>query len=343
MSKINEMKENSVQKGSKGNVYFVMDPIDGINPQKDTTLAFMYEAFQRRFCVWATEPASLSMRQSESGELQVIAEVRQVEFEASTIEQFTVGENEQHFLNDAVYVFMRQDPPVTIEYVNSTFLLEFLDQNGVLVVNHPGQVRSANEKLTATRFVDCAPETVVSTSKSIFHEFLKKHKDIIVKPLDGMGGQGIFRIKDGDQNLDSIVETLTQNGRLHIMAQVYIPEIVKGDKRILMINGEPVPYALARVPQKGALRGNLAAGGRGVGVPLSARDLEICAKVGPWLKANSLYFVGLDVIGDFLTEVNVTSPTCVRELDKIYNLNIGGQLFDSLAEIVQERKSYNLR
>lgn len=318
----------------KRKVYFVMDPIESINPQKDTTLAFMFEAFTREFEVWVTEPAFLSLNKTESQEHHVTASAREVFFNG-TILEFTVGKPQLMLLNEAVYIFMRQDPPVTIEYINTTFLLDFLEETGVLVVNNPSKVRSSNEKLTATWFSDCAPETLISCSKRLFHDFLEKHQDIILKPLDGMGGQGVFRVKLNDQNLDSIVETLTKNGRLHIMAQTYIPEIVQGDKRILMINGEPIPFALARVPQTGALRGNLAAGGHGVGMPLSERDLEICAKVGPWLKENSLYFVGLDVIGDFLTEINVTSPTCVRELDKIYNLNISGQLFDVLQEIQQ--------
>lgn len=312
-------------------VYFVMDPIESINRTKDTTLAFIYEAGRRQCDVRVTEPSQLWLT-ADDGKPEVHGSYRKV-LNHKTIESFELGTRETGVLNKARYVFMRQDPPVSIEYLNTTFLLDFLQDDGVLVVNNSTQVRSANEKLTALQFTQVTPPTVVSAHKHVFQEFLIQHKDIIIKPLDGMGGQGVFRVKAGDQNLDSIIEMLTRNNRLQIMAQRYIPEIIAGDKRILMINGEPVPYALARVPQNGALRGNLAAGGQGIGQPLTERDLEICRHVGPWLKAHHIYFAGLDVIGDYLTEVNVTSPTCVRELDKIYNLNISADLFNVLADL----------
>lgn len=315
-------------------VYFVMDPIESINPRKDTTLAMIYEAYQRGLKVYVTEPQLLWVDRKrvdpgQKSDVAVYANCKEVIFK-SNIEEFSCELEQEHSLGDARYIFMRQDPPVTIDYINGTFILEMLEELGVRVVNNPGQVRSANEKLTALRFPQCCPETIVSSQKSVFHQFLESHGDIVIKPLDGMGGQGVFRVKAGDQNLDSIVEVLSKNGREHIMAQVYIPEIVDGDKRILLINGEFVPYALARMPKDGALRGNLAAGGTGVGRELTERDRYICNEVGPWLKAHQIYFAGIDVIGPYLTEVNVTSPTCVRELDRIYNLNISGQLFDML-------------
>lgn len=310
-------------------VYFVMDPIESINRKKDTTLAMMFEAHKRGCQVLSLEPQHMWVDRQQQGDVAVYAHCQQVEFHTG-IEDYTCGGVQIYSLADARYIFMRQDPPVTVDYINATFILEMLEELGVRVVNHPGQVRSANEKLTALRFPQCCPTTIVSSQKPVFTQFLEDHGDIVIKPLDGMGGQGVFRVKQGDQNLDSIVEVLTRNGEQHIMAQVYIPEIVDGDKRILMINGEPVPYALARLPKDGALRGNLAAGGTGVGRELTDRDRFICDAVGPWLKAHQIYFAGIDVIGPYLTEVNVTSPTCVRELDKIYNLNISGQLFDVL-------------
>ena len=323
-----------MEQNTSKTVYFVMDPVEKINRKKDTTLAFMYEAFKRGYKVFTTEPRHLWIKRDLNQKAEVHALCQEINFQ-NDIENFQLSKQNQQSMHDGQFVFMRQDPPVTIEYITSTFILDILENDGIMVINHPSQVRGAKEKLTAMQFPSCAPSTVISSQKEQFRDFLADKKDIVIKPLDGMGGQGIFRIKEGDQNLDSVIETLTFNGQIQIMAQQYIPEIVDGDKRILMINGEPVPYALARVPQKGALRGNLAAGGQGVGKELSARDREICEIVGPWLKAHNIYFAGLDVIGDYLTEVNVTSPTCVRELDKIYNLNISGQLFDALEKINQ--------
>lgn len=312
--------------------YFVMDPIESINPKKDTTLALMFEAHARGMHVFMTEPAHLWVDRPHNREITFHARCRQLLFGATLVE-YTVQEPCLLSLTDATYIFMRQDPPVTVDYINTTFILEMLADRGVIVVNDPAQVRSANEKLTALRFPTCCPDTIVSTRKPAFHKFLHNHRDIVIKPLDGMGGQGVFRVKFGDQNLDSIIEVLTRNGQQQIMAQAYIPEISEGDTRILMVGGEPIRYGLARRPQDGALRGNLAAGATGIGRDLTARDLEICAEVGPWLKAHRIYFAGLDVIGPYLTEVNVTSPTCVRELDNIYNLNISGQLFDLLSTL----------
>jgi glutathione synthase len=227
---------------------------------------------------------------------------------------------------------MRVDPPYNLEYINSTHLLELAAAQGVLVVNDPAGLRLMHEKLYITRFEDVIPPTLVSSRRGRIREFLAAHQDIIVKPLDSMGGHAVFRVRLDDLNTNSILESMTDYDRVTVMAQRYIPEIAQGDKRILMIDGMPVPYALARIPAAGETRGNLAAGGRGEGRPLSRRDLEICERVGPVLRQHGILFAGLDVIGDWLTEINITSPTCIRELGKIYNLNIAGRLMDVIAD-----------
>lgn len=230
---------------------------------------------------------------------------------------------------------MRKDPPFDNEYIYATYLLEQAEQQGTLVVNKPQSLRDCNEKFFATHFPELTPTTLISRRADILRKFAAEQRDIILKPLDGMGGSQIFRHREGDPNLSVILETLTLHGQQQIMAQRYIPEITQGDKRILMINGEPVPYCLARIPAQGETRGNLAAGGRGEARPLSARDQEIAAIVGPELKRRGLIFVGLDVIGDRLTEINVTSPTCIREIDAAYGTDIGGQLMDTLAQMLK--------
>jgi glutathione synthase len=234
-------------------------------------------------------------------------------------------------LGELDVILMRKDPPVDMEYLYTTYLLEQAERDGALVVNRPGALRNSNEKLLATRFPDCCVPTLVSRDSARLRAFLAEHGDVILKPLDAMGGASIFRVRQNDPNTSVILETLTDLGRRTIMAQTFIAEISAGDKRILMIDGEPVPYALARIPAAGETRGNLAAGGRGEGVELGARDRWICDRVAPQLRAAGLLFVGLDVIGDYLTEVNVTSPTCIRELDSLYGLDIAGQLMDTIA------------
>ncbi len=199
-----------------------------------------------------------------------------------------------------------------------------------MVVNDPASLRDANEKLFVSWFPQCTTPTLVARKSEHIHAFLDEHRDIILKPLDGMGGASVFRVQHSDQNTNVIIETLTENGNRHAMVQRFIPEIVHGDKRILMIDGEPVPYALARIPKDGEIRGNLAAGGSAKGVELTTRDRWICEQLAPTLKEKGLLFVGIDVIGDYLTEINVTSPTCIRELDTIYNLNIAGDLMDAI-------------
>jgi glutathione synthase len=229
-------------------------------------------------------------------------------------------------------ILMRKDPPFDMNYIYSTYILEKAEEKGTIIINKAQSLRDANEKLFTNNFSQCMPPTLVSSQAEHIKAFYKEHKDIILKPLDGMGGASVFRIKEGDSNLSVIIETLTEHGTKLTMAQRFIPEIKKGDKRILLINGVPVPYALARIPAKGETRANLAAGGEGVGIELTDRDRWICEQVAPLLKEKGLIFVGIDVIGDYLTEVNVTSPTCIRELDKQYNINISAILMDWIAE-----------
>jgi glutathione synthase len=226
---------------------------------------------------------------------------------------------------------MRKDPPFDMDFIYSTYILEAAQREGVLIVNDPRSLRDCNEKLFATQFPQCCPPLIVAASAERLKAFHAQHGDVIFKPLDGMGGASIFRIQQGDPNLSVIIETLTDHGRQQIMAQKYLPEIVDGDKRILLVDGVPAPYGLARIPLAGETRGNLAAGGSGVAKPLTDRERWICDQVGPVLKEKGLLFVGLDVIGDYLTEINVTSPTCVRELDRAHDLDIAGDLMDSIA------------
>jgi len=232
---------------------------------------------------------------------------------------------------------MRKDPPFDQEYIYTTYLLEEAERRGTLVVNRCQSLRDCNEKMFATVFPQCCPEVVVSRDVDRLKEFLVDHDDVIYKPLEGMGGTSIFRVTRDDPNVNVILETLTDFGQRTIMAQQFVPEIRDGDKRILMINGEPIPYCLARVPSDGETRGNLAAGGRGVAQPLSERDRWIAAEIGPSLREKGLLFVGLDVIGDYLTEINVTSPTCVREIDDAYDLDIAGELMTCIATVLEQK------
>ena len=251
---------------------------------------------------------------------------------------FELGEVSQQPLAMLDAILMRKDPPFDTNYIYTTYLLEQAEQAGSIIVNRSQSLRDCNEKLFITSFPQCIPETLVSCQASIIKNFLAQHQDLILKPLDGMGGASIFRVQANDPNINVIIETLTFHGKRHIMAQRFIPEITQGDKRILLVNGEPVPYALARIPGQGETRANLATGGHGVGIELTERDRWICTQVAPTLKAKGLYFVGLDVIGDYLTEINVTSPTCIRELDTQFNLNISAQLMDCIEHKIKEKE-----
>ncbi|MEQ1438657.1 glutathione synthase [Fontimonas sp. SYSU GA230001] len=303
----------------------VMDPISTIKPYKDTTLALMLAAQKRGWRLHYLEMADLWIRDGAA-----MCRARPVEVFDDTKHWFDLGEATERRLGTFDAILMRKDPPFDLEFVAATYVLERAEQDGALVVNRPRSLRDANEKVFISWFAQCCAPTVIARDAATLRAFHAEHGDIICKPLDGMGGAGIFRIGRDGLNLGAIIETLTDNGRRHIMAQRYIPEIVHGDKRILVVDGEPVPYALARIPQPGETRGNLAAGGRGEPRPLSARDRWIAAQVGPKLREMGLLFVGLDVIGDSLTEINVTSPTCARELDAACGLDIGGEVIAAI-------------
>ncbi len=308
----------------KKSIAIVMDPIERINIAKDTSFALLLEAQRRGYAMYYIAPGSLSIQHTKA-----YGQLASLKVNTDINQYFELGEFEQTALATVSVVLMRKDPPVDDQFLYDTQILSIAESEGVLVVNNPQGLRDMNEKLTALQFPQCCPETLVSRSLLEHKAFIEKHRDVVVKPLDGMGGKSIFRIRHGESNVNVILETLTASGNL-ALAQKYIPEITQGDKRILLIDGEPVPYALARIPQGDEFRGNLAAGGLGIGQPLSARDVWIAREVGPWLKERGMLFVGLDVIGDYLTEVNVTSPTCVRELDKQFGLNIAGLLFDAI-------------
>ncbi|MCG3201416.1 MAG: Glutathione synthetase [Gammaproteobacteria bacterium] len=304
----------------------VMDPIGEIKIAKDTTFALLLAAQARGWILHYMEMADLSLSDGVAH-----ARTRLLTVNDDPAGWYRFGETRSMPLTELDVVLMRKDPPFDMEYVFSTYLLEQAERAGVLVVNRPASLRDANEKLFTAWFPQCCPPTLVTRRDRQIRGFLREHGDIVVKPLDGMGGTSIFRLRDGDPNTGVIIETMTRNEERYVMAQRFIPEIVEGDKRILMIDGEPVPYALARIPAPGETRGNLAAGGRGEGRALGDRDRWICAQVGPVLRERGLLFVGLDVIGDYLTEVNVTSPTCLRELESIYGIDIKSNVLDAIA------------
>ncbi len=304
----------------------VMDPIESINYKKDSSMAMLWAAQDRGWELYYMEQADLYARDGVA-----MARMAPLQVARNPQQWFTRGEYQQSPLTDLDVVLMRKDPPFDNEFIYSTYLLELAEKEGVLIVNRPQSLRDCNEKLFATHFPQCCPPVLVSRHPDLLRDFHNEHADVILKPLDGMGGSSIFRVKAEDPNVSVIIETLTNHGQQQIMAQKFIPEIKDGDKRILMIDGVPIEYCLARIPAKGETRGNLAAGGRGEGRPISDRDRWICEQVAPALKEKGLLFVGLDVIGDYLTEINVTSPTCIRELDDQFNLDIAGQLMDAIA------------
>jgi glutathione synthase len=303
-----------------------MDPIGSIKIHKDSTFAMLLAAQARGWRLYYIEQQDLSLRDSLCQ-----ARVRELSVEDNPNGWYRLGEASEIPLHELDVVLMRKDPPFDMEYIYTTYLLEAAENRGCLVVNRPRSLRDANEKLFTSYFPQCTPPTLVTRRAEEIRAFHRQHKDIILKPLGGMGGASVFRVAPEDPNLGVIIETLTRHGSTYTMAQRFIPEIDRGDKRILMIDGEPVPYALARIPAQGETRGNLAAGGRGEGIPLGERDRWIAAQVGPELRARGILFAGLDVIGDYLTEVNVTSPTCIRELDSQFGLDIAGDLMGAIA------------
>ncbi len=311
----------------------IMDPIGSINYKKDSTLAMLLAAQQQGWELYYMEQADLFLATAEARAL-----MRPLQVQADPDCWYSLGQTEPRPLAELDVILMRKDPPFDMDYIYTTYLLELAETAGTLVVNRPQSLRDANEKLFTALFPQCTPPTLVSSRAELIRDFLAEHGDIILKPLDSMGGTSIFRVQQGDVNTGVIIETLTHHGRRQIMAQRYIPEISEGDKRILLIDGDPIPYALARIPAQGETRANLAAGGRGVGIPLTDRDRWICEQVAPVLRAKGLLFVGLDVIGDYLTEINVTSPTCIRELDEQFNLNIAGRLLERISLTLNTQK-----
>ncbi len=307
----------------------VMDPLPSVNLKKDTTVAMLQEVQARGWELFYYEQQDIVLTEG-----RVHGHSRRLtlkdNLQPDDKDWFELGESSLTPLAELDVILMRKDPPFDMEYIYTTYLLEQAESEGVLVVNRPGSLRDANEKLFTAWFPECTAPTLVARRRDDLRAFLDTQGDIILKPLDGMGGASIFRLSQQDPNVSVVIETLTGHGQRYVMAQRFLPEITAGDKRILVIDGEPVPYALARIPAKGETRGNLAAGGSGKGVVLSDRDRWICEQVADTLKAKGLMFVGLDVIGDYLTEINVTSPTCVRELDALYGLNISALLMDAI-------------
>lgn len=314
----------------QADVIVVMDPIGSIKIAKDTTFAMLLEAQRRGHRLHYVMPGSLSLRDG-----QALARTAPLTVADDKAGWYTLGEVVETTFGPGQVVLMRKDPPVDPEFIYDTQVLEVAQNAGALVVNNPQGLRDYNEKLAALLFPQCCPPTRVSRNAAELKAFVIEHGQAVLKPLDGMGGRSIFRTGTGDPNLNVILETLTDGGRKLALAQKFLPDISAGDKRVLLVDGEVVDYCLARIPQGDEFRGNLAAGGRGEGRPISERDRWIASQVGPVIKARGMLFVGLDVIGDYLTEVNVTSPTCVRELDAQFGLNIAGQLFDAIERKLQ--------
>jgi glutathione synthase len=304
----------------------VMDPIEDIKPVKDSTLAMLLAAQKRDWELHYLELADLVLRDGVA-----LGRARPLEVRASLDDWFRHGEPREQPLGEFDVILMRKDPPFDIEYIYSTYILERAELQGALVVNRPQGLRDMNEKVYTAWFPQCCAPTLITRDMAQMHAFLHEHTKIVVKPLYGMGGRSIFVVDRGDKNTNVIFETLTEYGTRFAIVQRYIPEIVaKGDARVLLIDGEPVPYALARIPPANDNRGNLAVGARGEGRPLSERDRWLCAQIGPALRERGMLFVGLDVIGDFVTEINVTSPTGIRELDKEFKIDIGSMLMEAI-------------
>ncbi len=314
-----------------------MDPLDSVNLKKDSTLAMIRACQKRDLQVFYLRQQDIALWQGEvCGWFRTLrlsdAFCAELDPAAAGDDWYTLGNEQVALLSSMDVIMMRKDPLCDMEFIYTTYMLERAEQAGTLVVNKPQSLRDCNEKFFATAFSDCVPPLVVSRRHDILREFHREHKNVVFKKLDGMGGASIFRVMEDDPNLTVVMETLTGGEQTQIMAQVYLPEIADGDKRILMVDGEPVPYALARIPSAGESRGNLAAGGRGEGRPLTDRDRWIAEQLGDELRRRGLLFVGIDVIGDYLTEVNVTCPTCIRELDAQFSLDIAGNLIDNILQ-----------
>lgn len=310
----------------------VMDPISQVNVKKDSSMAMMFEAQKRGYEIYYMEMKDLYL---DRGQCRASANIIKV-FD-DPLHWYELEEANDIAVSKLDAVLMRKDPPFDTEFIYATYMLERAEVEGTLIVNRPQSLRDCNEKLFTAWFADLTPRTLVTRSNKLIRDFHKEEKDIIIKPLDGMGGSSIFRIGPNDPNVGVILETLTDHGNQYAMVQEYMPEIVDGDKRILIVNGEPMPYCLARIPAQGETRGNLAAGGRGEARPLTPTDKLIAETIGPELKKRGLYFVGLDVIGDKVTEINVTSPTCIREIEAAYPINISGKLMDAIEQNIRKK------
>ena len=323
-------------------IAFLMDPIVSVNLKKDSTLAMIRAALRRGWRVSYLEQRDLGWKDDRP-----MALLRDLSIEADFLREldparagerwYRLGEAAEVDLATVDVVMMRKDPPFDMEYIYTTYLLERAEARGTMVVNSPRSLRDCNEKFFATQFTDCVPPLMVSKRPDQLVAFHAEHGDVVFKPLDGMGGTNVFHVRQDDPNLHVVIESLTDLGQRQVMAQKFIPEIEDGDKRILLIDGEPVDYALARIPMQGESRGNLAVGGTGVGRPLTARDRFIAGRVGPELKRRGLLFAGIDVIGDYLTEINVTCPTCIRELDTQFSLDIASMLMDRVETGIAQR------
>ncbi|TXR54346.1 glutathione synthase [Reinekea thalattae] len=310
----------------------IMDPIEQVNYKKDSSLAMLWAAAERGWQLHYLTPSDLYL---ENGQAMGLAHPLKVFKDPDHF--YEKGEAVTKVLADFDVILMRKDPPFDNEYIYATYLLENAERQGTLVVNKPQSLRDCNEKVFATEFAELTPEHLISKNSQLLKAFHAKHGDVIFKPLDGMGGSAIFRLKADDPNVSVIIETLTKDGNEQIMAQKYLPEIKDGDKRILVVDGEVMDYCLARLPAKGETRGNLAAGGTGRPQPLSDSDRALAEKIAPELVKRGLIFVGLDVIGNYLTEINVTSPTCIREIDNEYGTDIAGRLMNAIEKRLASR------
>ncbi len=308
---------------------FIVDPLDEFKLEKDTTYAIMREAAAQGHVLYALQQDDLAWHKQS-----VTGNAARLHLTGETPGWYRLDPPSETPLEQFDAVLMRKDPPFDMEYVYSTYLLEIAERRGARVFNRPQAIRDYNEKMAIARFAEFTAPTLVTRRTELLHGFLREHSDIILKPLDGMGGSSVFRVRRDDPNLNVIIETLTSDGARTIMAQRYIPEISNGDKRVLVIGGEPVPYCLARIPKAGETRGNLAAGGTGVARELTARDRLIAETLGPQLAAAGLLLVGLDVIGDYLTEVNVTSPTCFQEITQQTGFSAAAMLLNKLEKMI---------
>ena len=309
----------------KVKVAVVMDPIESIKPYKDSTFAMLLEAQRRAHSIYYLRPNSLFVLDGEP-----FAQAAELTVRDQSSDWFSISNFTPINLCEFDVILMRKDPPFNMQYIYTSYTLELAEKKGTLIVNRTSALRNMNEKFSISNFPQCCAPTLITSDRNKIDEFIQEHSDIVVKPLDAMGGESIFKLSQKEPNKRSIIDHLTNNGETSIMAQRFIPQIEKGDKRILIVNGEPIPYALARIPASGEFRANLAVGGTGQGVPLSDQDRQICTEIKTSLMENGILFAGIDVIGPYLTEINITSPTCIRELDSQYSLNISGILFDQI-------------